>query len=87
MNRFRPGCNSKEPMSPGDDGARLTHPPPPSAVNVFIKKFSPPIIRRIPPNSPPPPVPVFIATPCCATIAPVSAFTDSPGARLTVSSE
>ena len=87
MKRLAPGIRSKELMSPGVGGARLTHPPAPSAVKVFIKKDSPPIIRRMPPNSPPPPIPVFIDTPCCATIAPVSAFTDSPGASRTVSSE
>ena len=52
MNRFCPGSSGKAPMSPGVEGARLTIPPPRSAVKVLMKKDSPPSIRRIPRNSP-----------------------------------
>ena len=86
MNRFCPGSSGKAPMSPGVEGARLTIPPPRSAVKVLMKKDSPPSIRRIPRNSPPPAEPVFISTPCWATIAPGSALMLSPGSRSTVSS-
>ena len=72
-------------MSPGDGGARLTHPPMPPAVKVLRKKDSPPSILLKPPSIPPPPMPVFISTPCWATMAPVSALMLSPGASSTVS--
>ena len=87
MNRFWPGCRSKDSISPGVGGARLTQPPLDPAVNVFRKNDSLAIIRFKPPNSPPPlPMPVFISTPCCAAMAPGSALIDSPGERSTVSS-
>ena len=35
MKMFLPGCRSKEPMSPGELGARLTRPPLASAAKVL----------------------------------------------------
>ena len=66
-------------MSPGTGGARLTQPlPGPWQVKVFTKNDSPPTMRLMPPKMPPLPMPVVISTSCCATMAPGSAFTDSP---------
>ena len=72
-------------MSPGADGARLTHPPPRCAVKVLRKNDSPPSILLRPPKMLPEPMPVVMSTPSWATIAPGSALTTSPGSSSSVS--
>ena len=74
--------SSSATMSPGSAGATVTSPAC-SAVNVLMKKLSPPRTERFSPERSPPPVLVSIAMlGDLLTIAPASAWMDSPASRL-----
>ena len=72
-------------MSPGSAGATMTSPDPALAVNVLMKKLSPPSTERFNPPSRPPCAFVTISTPPdIPDIAPASAWRSSPWLSLTV---
>ncbi len=71
-------------MSPGSAGATMTSPGPALAVNVLMKKLSPPRTERFSPPSRPPCAFVTISTPpVIPVIAPASACSPSPCASFT----
>ena len=72
-------------MSPGSLGAKRMFPPWGGAVKVFMKNDSPPSSERFRPFRAPPWVEVSISVPVdMASMAPPSAFTRSPPARVTL---
>jgi len=74
-----PGDVAVMDVAPGSVGAKNTSAPGACAVNVFMKKDSPPSTLRFRPFITPPWAPVSIATvEDMASIAPPSALTDSP---------
>ena len=74
--------NSSAMMSPGSAGATVTWPVSCSARKVLMKKLSPPSTERRNPESIPPRVLVSIwIVDDMLTIAPASAWIDSPGSR------
>ena len=66
-------------MSPGSAGATITSPGPLLAVNVLMKKLSPPSTERFSPPSRPPCAFVTISMPpVIPVIAPASAWSPPP---------
>ena len=73
-------------MSPGNGGANVISPGA-EAVNVFMKKLSPPSTLRFSAPSSPPLADVVISMPGdMLTMAPLSAPIDSPDSRRSLSS-
>ena len=71
-------------MSPGSAGATMTSPGPALAVNVLMKKLSPPSTERFsPPSSPPLAFVTISMPPVMPLIAPASACNPSPCASFT----